>query len=242
MATHRTKPLKKKVPVQKFKVTKAPRRAKGQSSGSLPRANHDAEQTRSRILAAAIEEFALRGYSGARIDRIWAAARSNPRMLYYYFGDKAALYVAVLEDTLGKLRAEEFKLGVDDVEPMAGIMTLFEFINGHFATHPELLQLLSGENLLGGQFLRGSRQVRVQSSPLIAIIAQLLGRGERDGSFRPGIDPLHLYVLMVALCYYHRSNAHTLSVLFETDLTAQNWQQEHAAYARHMLRSFLVSA
>jgi|HubBroStandDraft_5_1064220.scaffolds.fasta_scaffold170437_2 AcrR family transcriptional regulator len=200
----------------------------------------DPGDTRSRILQAAVKEFASEGYGGARVERICATARSNPRMLYHYFGDKAALYVAVLEHVLQMLRAEEVKLGVDDMEPLAGIMKLFEFVNGHFGSHPELHQLLSGENLLRAAFLRGSRRVRVESSPLIEILARLLRRGERGGAFRRGIDPLHLYVLIVSLCYYHRSNAYTLSVLFETDLTARSWQDEHEDYARQMLRSFLI--
>src|SRR5438552_5810090 len=57
----------------------------------------DAPESRERILKAAVNEFAREGYGGARVERICAAARSNPRMLYHYFEDKAALYVAVLE-------------------------------------------------------------------------------------------------------------------------------------------------
>src|SRR5690348_7555674 len=100
--------------------------------------------TKARILAAAIAEFAAKGYGGARVDSICRASRANPRMIYHYFSGKDGLYVAVLEQVLGELRTEELKLDFDHGEPVAEIMRLFDFIHGHFGKHPELIHLLSG--------------------------------------------------------------------------------------------------
>jgi AcrR family transcriptional regulator len=51
---------------------------------------------RERILAAALEVFARRGYAGATIKRIaTAAGLRSPALLYWYFPDKAALFRAV---------------------------------------------------------------------------------------------------------------------------------------------------
>jgi hypothetical protein len=77
------------------------------------------------------------------------------------------------------------------------------------------------------------------ASPLIELIARLLDRGVKEGTFRSGIDPLQLYVMMVALSYFHRSNAHTLSVLFRTDLLEPAWQTEQKRNAEQMLTRFL---
>jgi AcrR family transcriptional regulator len=62
------------------------------------------EATRRRILAAALSEFASKGISGARVDRIAARAKTNKRMLYHYFGSKDGLYRAVLNQRLGDRR------------------------------------------------------------------------------------------------------------------------------------------
>ncbi len=124
----------------------------------------------------------------------------------------------MLEHVLGELRREELKLEVDHVAPLTGMLELFAFIHAHFGSHPELIPLLSGENLLRARFLRRSSKAPIVASPLIELIARLLARGVKEGVFRAGIDPLQLYVMMVALSYFHRSNAHTLSVLFRTDL------------------------
>jgi hypothetical protein len=71
------------------------------------------------------------------------------------------------------------------------------------------------------------------------LMEELLRRGERKGLIRPGVDPLHLYVVMVALCYFHRSNAHTLSFLFRTDLLASGWQSEHKEVVTDLLTGYL---
>ena len=203
-----------------------------------PRAVNIAE-TRERILKAAIEQFAQGGFSGARIELICKHADVNPRMIYHYFGDKAGLYVAVLEHVLGQLRSEELKLDVSQSEPLEGLLTMFDFIHGHFASHPELIRLLSSENLLEGAFLKNSDATPSVASPVVEHIDTLLKRGEADGVIRTGLDPLHLYVVMVGLSYFHKSNAHTLSIIWGSSMTSAAWQTEHKRIARDMLKTFL---
>jgi len=58
------------------------------------RRNPDA--SRANILRAATHAFASHGFEGARVEGIARAAQVNKRMLYHYFGDKRALYTAVV--------------------------------------------------------------------------------------------------------------------------------------------------
>ena len=60
----------------------------------------DPDRTRAKILAAAVSEFAARGYAGTRVDRIASRAGANKRMIYHYFGGKQAVFEAVLADQL----------------------------------------------------------------------------------------------------------------------------------------------
>lgn len=212
--------------------------AKAARKTPTPAARSGAE-TRERILGVAMKEFSRKGYNGARVDGICRAARINPRMIYHYFGGKAALYVACLERVLGDLRREELKLDVDHVSPFDGVLQLFDFIHRHFGTHPEIISLLNGENLLHAEFLRRSTIVPAISSPVLDLIAKLLRRGAADGTLRPGIDPLQLYVAMVALSSYHRSNAYTLSHIFKTDLLDRKWQAAQERQAKTMLAAFV---
>ena len=200
----------------------------------------DAAATRARILKVAIAEFAAKGYSGARIDAVASRAKVNIRMIYHYFGGKEALYVEVLEFTLSQLRAEELKLDFSALAPLDGIMQFFEFVDHHFTSHPELMKLLSSENLNKARFMQKSLRIPVMATPVLQLLHNLLQRGGADGSIAPGIDALHVYVTLVSLAYFHKSNAHTLSRIFGTDLLAPSWQADHKAQSRRMLLQFLA--
>src|SRR5271154_4363120 len=73
----------------------------------------DPEKTSGRILAAALAEFAAKGFAGARVDAIARRARVNKRMLYYCFGAKQDLYREILRRKLAE-RAEWIESTPDD--------------------------------------------------------------------------------------------------------------------------------
>ena len=56
-----------------------------------------AQATRDSILKAATKVFAKYGYDGGSVEKISKAAKSYDRMIYYYFGSKEGLFIAVLE-------------------------------------------------------------------------------------------------------------------------------------------------
>jgi len=99
--------------------------------------------------------------------------------------------------------------------------------------------LLSGENLLKAEYLKRSARTPVISSPVLRLIRQILRSGEADRSLRAGIDPLQLYVLFVSLSYFHLSNGHTLSVIFESNLFQDKWLAQHKAIARDVVKRFM---
>ncbi|MWB77160.1 TetR family transcriptional regulator [Pseudooceanicola sp. 216_PA32_1] len=204
-----------------------------------PRAKNTAE-TRERILLSAIEHFAQGGFNGAKTEAISRDADVGNRMIYHYFGDKEGLYVAALDHVLGGLRMEELKLDLSVTPPLDGLLTMFDFTSGHFERHPELVRLLSAENLMGAAYLRKSEATPMVASPVVGQIRDLLRRGEAEGSVRAGLDPLHVYVMMVALSYFHLSNAPTLSAIWNQDLTDSAWRAEHRRLSRDMLRTFLA--
>lgn len=185
---------------------------------AIPRVTRDAKRTEASILAAATEEFARHGLGGARVDRIAELARSNKRMLYYYFGSKDALFLAVLENAYAGIRRAEEGLNLLDTNPVDGVRRLIEFTWKYFTDHPEFLVLLNSENLHGARHLKRSRQIRGMNSPLIETLTILLRRGQRSGDFRSKVDPLQLYISIAGLSYFFLSNSHTLSAVFGRDL------------------------
>jgi AcrR family transcriptional regulator len=181
----------------------------------------DAEATRHRILEAARADFARYGLGGARIERIADAARTNKRMLYYYFGNKEGLFLAALEAAYDDIRAAERKLNLEALEPLDAIERLVRFTWDYFVAHPEFMMLLNSENLHKARHLKKSKQIHAMNSPLIATMATILKRGAREGAIRLGVDPLQLYISIAALAYFYLSNASTLSVTFGRDVLAK---------------------
>lgn len=208
-------------------------------SGTRKNATKPIAGTRERILRAAVNEFAAKGFSGGRIDAICAAARINIRMIYHHFGDKEGLYIAALEETLSGLRSEELKLDFDSVAPMEAMLKVFEFTYEHFAAHPRLISLLSGENLLKAKYLKRSKRTPAISSPVIRQLEKIIARGEAIGCFRTGLDPLQLYVLIVSVSYFHMSNGHTLSVIFERNIYDAEWLAAHKKIAREVIARYV---
>ena len=205
------------------------------------RPRRTAEQSREQILRAATAEFAAHGLAGARISRIVKKAGSNPRMIYEHFGSKSALYVATLETTLSKLRTEELTLDVDHLDPLEGLLKLFDFMNGHFERHGDLVSLLRTENGTKARYMKKSSRIHEMSSPVLAMTERLLSRGVAEGKLAADIDPLRLYVMIAALSQFHLTNAHTLSSMFARDLSNPEWRAMRRADARRMLAAYLVN-
>ncbi len=176
-------------------------------------------RTKAAILSAAMEIFAEKGFGGARVDDIAARARINKRMLYHYFGDKEALYKAVLEDTYVGIRTAEAALQLADRDPEEAMRQLTAFTWDYFIAHPEFLSLLNTENLMRGKYIRASRRIIALHSPMIALIRDTLDEGVKAGKFRPGIDPVELYISIAALGFFYLANRWTLSAIFKRDLT-----------------------
>lgn len=181
---------------------------------SRPANLRDPEGTSRSILNAATREFAEHGLSGARIDRIAALAGINKRMLYHYYGDKNALYLAVLEAAYARIRAAEAELALDALEPEASLLRLARFTFDYYLANPEFLSLLATENLHRAEHISGSERLRSMHALFLGDLGRVLERGAETGVFRPGLDALDIYMTIAALGAFYLSNRFTLSAIF----------------------------
>jgi AcrR family transcriptional regulator len=207
---------------------------------SAPRPTRDALRTQAAILAAATKEFARYGLGGARVDRIALRAKANKRMLYYYFGSKEDLFLAVLERAYENIRAEEQKLRLTDLPPAEGVTQLIVFTWNYFLAHPEFMTLLNSENLHRARHLKRSSKIEAMHSPLVATLSEVLRRGARQGLFRDNVDPVQLYVSIAALGYFYLSNNHTLSTIFGRDLLAPKAKAQRLRHIVELVQGFLA--
>lgn len=198
------------------------------------------ERSKRDILAAATAEFAAKGLAGARVDQIAKRARINKRMLYQYFGDKEALWLAALEAAYENMRREERLLDVATMSPREGMAALMRFNFEYCSNHPEFISLLNNENLHKAKYLKKSKRVRELYSPLLSMISDLLARGEKSGVFRAGVDPVDLYLTIASLGYFYFSNIHTLSTIFGRDLGTRASREAQAQLFVDVILRFLA--
>src|ERR1700751_4689041 len=177
------------------------RRANGRGNGKGPQ-RRNPEATRQKLLVAARREFAEGGLAGARVDEIAARAGVNKQLVYHYFGDKDALYLAVLEWVYEEIRTQERKLNLEGLPPDTAIRKLIESSFDHLAAHPDFILLLNDENRGGARHVRGSRQLEAMHSPLVSMVSKILAEGVRTATFRKGVNPVHLYISIAGLSYF----------------------------------------
>lgn len=147
----------------------------------------NADRTRTRILAAATEEFAARGIAGARVSRIAEVADCNKAMLYAYYGNKDALFDAVFTASV-EAYLDEVGFDAEDLPAYAG--RVFDY----FEAHPDHLRLSTWYRL-----------ERPDGEPLAAILAvnasrlEELRRGQRRRAVPREFSAVSLLSLIQAI-------------------------------------------
>ncbi|MCJ2032822.1 TetR family transcriptional regulator [Methylobacterium sp. J-068] len=198
----------------------------GKPSGRRPRTN-DPDRTKADIITVATAEFSSNGLSGARVDAIAEKTRTSKRMIYYYFGSKEGLYLAVLEQAYAEIRAIEESLRLDALDPEAAIRQLVEMTFDYDEAHPDFVRLVGIENIHKAEHLAGSSVIRDMNLSIIATIRAVLVRGCEAGLFRPGVDPVDLHLMISAFCFFRVANRHTFEAIFQVDFADPAARERH---------------
>ncbi len=188
-----------------------------------PRTN-DPERTRAEILRAAILEFGEKGLAGARIDAIAAATKTSKRMIYYYFGSKDGLYLAVLEHSYALVRDSELQLHLDDMDPQTALRCLTTVMFDHHLGNEHYIRIVMSENINRGRYLAQSSKIQVLNRPVITLLRAIYERGVAGGVFRPGLDATDIHASISALCFFNVSNRHTFGLIFQQDNQSPAYQ------------------
>ena len=107
-----------------MKATEAAAQAAPRAAMRKPKAP---EANRARILKAAIDEFASRGFKGASMDAIASRTHTTRAMINYYFGGKEQVYLAVLEQVYSEIRQAEGELELDHLAPVDAMRCIIGF-------------------------------------------------------------------------------------------------------------------
>jgi AcrR family transcriptional regulator len=180
----------------------------------------DPDATRKNIIEIATEEFAEKGFNGARVDDIAARTNTSKRMIYYYFGDKEGLFVAVVEQAYGRIRQIEASLKLGHIEPESALRTLVGFTFDYQNANEGFIRLVMVENIHRGVHLARSGSLEELNFPVIAALRDIYQRGRAAGVFRDGIDEIDLHMSISALCFFNVANRATFSRIFQREMAS----------------------
>ncbi|MCX6549568.1 MAG: TetR/AcrR family transcriptional regulator [Acidobacteria bacterium] len=150
--------------------------------------------SRTRILAAATAEFALRGFAATTVDRIAAHARLNKAMIYYHFSSKQHLYQIVLRTLFTSVGDVLVQIAHS---PLAPDQKLDHFV-ATFVTEGTARHQLAP--IILREIAEGGRRLDEETFTLMAHIVRVMGgivdEGRASGQFEP-VDPILLYLTTV---------------------------------------------
>ncbi|MEV0897588.1 TetR/AcrR family transcriptional regulator [Actinoplanes sp. NPDC049802] len=199
----------------------------------------DAERTRTEIVDVATEEFAESGYSGARVDEIAARTRTTKRMIYYYFGGKEQLYLAVLERAYAEIRAAERAVDVDHLDPVAAVRRLAEITFDHHEAHPAFIKLVSVENAQHAKHMTHVARLVDLNSSAVDLLSRVLDRGREEGTFRDDVDALDVHMMISSFCFFRVANRHTWGALFDRDLLDESRREHYRTMLGDLVTGYL---
>ena len=200
----------------------------------------DAARTRAEILDVATSEFAAHGYHGARVDEIAALTRTTKRMIYYHFGGKKQLYIAVLERAYVRIRSAEREVRLDDLDPLTALRRIAEVTFDHHEAHPDFIRLVSIENIHNAEHVKELVALVDLSGPVISLLDDILERGRAEGQFRTDVDAIDVHMMISAFCFFRVANRHTFGAIFGRDLVDPARHDHYRAMCGEMIVRYLA--
>jgi AcrR family transcriptional regulator len=202
----------------------------------------DPERTKLEILAVATQEFADRGFAGARVDEIADLTRTTKRMIYYYFGSKERLYIAALEKSYEAIRITEQSVDVDNLDPVAAVRKLAELTFDRHEANPTFSRLVSLENMHRAQYITAASGFPGLDRPVIKMLQQALERGEAEGVFKRDIDVFDVHMLISSFCFFRINNHYTFAANFGRDLIEPDRREYYRQMIGDVVVQYLTSA
>ena len=158
-----------------------------------PRRPRAAAPTRDRLLDAARQEFAARGFDGAKVERIVQRARVNKAMLYYHFPSKAALYHAILREQFSAVATAVEAVRHAGAAPDQQLRDFIERLAQEALVRPHFPPMWLREIAEGGRHLDAS--VIGEMRRVIDALAAILAEGRATGVFREA----HPFVVQIGI-------------------------------------------
>lgn len=194
---------------------------------------------RRTLLEAGKTEFANYGYDGARLERIAAKAGCAKRMLYYYFGNKKDVYLAVIEQCYTDIRQSEEQLNLDALPPLQALHTLAQKSFEYHENNQEFSRLVLQENFQGGAMLSQISTTEQLRKAALDPVERILQRGVAQGLFAASVTAVDVHYLISAMSSFRIDHAATWRSLLQVDLTGDALRARHLQMLLDQLTSLV---
>ena len=186
------------------------------------------KRSRERILAAALKEFAAKGFAGARVDFIARCAAINKRMLYHYFGSKEGLFKAVLRRKITERQAWAETLSGDPAESLA-------FWFEAACNDTNWVRLLEWEALQGAdRRLIDEKNRRAATARGLERVRQRQVRGQVSAE----LDPRHVMLAMRSLTMFPAAFPQLTQLIMGRPVSDPRFQKERTEFLRLFAAAF----
>lgn len=156
-----------------------------------------ADATRKQLLAAAVQVIGEKGYSAATVDQIVRAAGVSKGVAYYHFKSKAALAESILEEGVGQIVEGCERVCAEAPAADKALMGMIELFASSAFDNKAFGRFLMAELWREGRVW--SDAMRAYEARLLRLLEEQLVRGQREGIFRPEIDPAFEAVALVGM-------------------------------------------
>ncbi|MBN1425620.1 TetR/AcrR family transcriptional regulator [Candidatus Fermentibacteria bacterium] len=151
-------------------------------------------ETRDKILAAAADVFAERGFAGASVDEMARRSGVNKAMLYYHVGDKQALYTAVLARNIDHVKGV-LSSAIDAADgPAERLTAMLYSLTTIVREAPAYHRLVLREMASGGAHLE--HEILIRFVGIVGLTRKVLDEGRAAGLFRD-LNPFLIHLLLI---------------------------------------------
>ena len=189
------------------------------------------------IRAAALEEFARCGFSGARIEAIARAAGVAKPLIYYHFSSKEELWRASLAEAFEGLKVEtqQFSAGLQTGAREVAIDDFARAIVAFSANNPWLVRIAVDETRQGGEradWLKQNYLIPLQKMLIPAVEAVFL-----SGKRAPARFAAHVIPAMVGAINFPFIDADVISEVHHIDVFSEQYITQHVELVGVLLRA-----
>lgn len=200
------------------------------------------EQRREEILNAAEKLFFAKGYDDVSVNDIAGEAEVNKALLYYYFEDKKAVYLAIVLRAVRALHGmicESVKNSTSSVQEIHMLGTVYLSFASIFSDYHRVYR-----DFKSGRFNPGKEgasadflEITRLQQEIVDITCDVMKAGQAEGVLTPDVKPLDAAVLTISICESLTDMSPGLkSALDERGINPQAYALEHWNFAYELLR------